>query len=116
MAYSTVQYTGNGTQTNFSVPFPYLYQSDVKVSVNGVVSTGVSFVSGNVIKITPAPPAGSAVLVSRQTSIAAQAVTFVDGSTIQAMDLNAQSQQDLYISQEAYDRAAANISLDTATG
>jgi microcystin-dependent protein len=116
MAFSLVQYTGDGSTTNFAVPFPYLNQSDVHVAVNGVLQTTVTWLNAGLVQVQPAPAAGTTVLLSRQTSYAAEAVTFVDGSTVQAADLNAQAKQDLFLAQEASDRAEQNITFDTATG
>ena len=36
MTYSSIQYTGNGSQQSFTFPFPYLQKADITVSINGV--------------------------------------------------------------------------------
>lgn len=61
-----VTYTGNGSTTDFVVPFSYLDSSHVMASVNGV-PTSFLFLDASTIRFIPAPAAASAVLVYRQT-------------------------------------------------
>ena len=37
MAITTKDHTGNGTVTDYSFPFPYIKQSDIKVTLDNVV-------------------------------------------------------------------------------
>ena len=39
MAFAIDTYTGNGSTTNFSVTFPYIEQSHIVVTVDGVTKT-----------------------------------------------------------------------------
>jgi hypothetical protein len=61
-----VTYTGNGSTTDFVVPFSYLDSSHVMASVNGV-PTSFLFLDASTIRFIPAPAAASVVLVYRQT-------------------------------------------------
>jgi hypothetical protein len=109
--YSTVSYTGNGVTTAFAVPFPYVAQADVHVQVNGVV-TAFTWPNSTTINISPAPGNGATVYLYRTTAIGTASVTFADGSTLRAADLNAEFTQVLYGIQEAWDQTTAAINAD----
>ncbi|GAH01809.1 unnamed protein product, partial [marine sediment metagenome] len=53
--YSYVNYTGNGELTNFSIPFPYLAKTHVKVFVQGILKTHnvhYTFLTASVIQFS----------------------------------------------------------------
>lgn len=103
MAYSYQYYNGDGSTTTFSVPFPYINQTDVSVTVGGIAAAFTWPNSGQVT-ITPAPPAGvNNILIKRSTQITSPLVTFVDGSFLRGSDLNTDTTQTLYLCQEASD-------------
>lgn len=95
-------YTGDGTTTDFAIPFDYLSENDVVVTVNGA-STTRTFVNPNLIRVSPAPASGALVLVQRVTDLTEPTVSFNDGSVITAPQLNAGFEQTLFAAQEAND-------------
>ena len=98
---------GNGSQTDFPFTFPYLKDTDIKVSVGGVVKTvtthytlhtptTIKFTSGNI------PPSGTNnVRIYRETADTALQATFYPGSAIRSGDLNDNFTQNLYVTQES---------------
>jgi hypothetical protein len=108
MAYSYVIYTGNGANTQFSVPFPYLRREHVFVSVNRV-SAAFTWVDGSTVQVTPAPASGARVEVRRTTPVDVPLVTIADGSTPVAADFNTNNLQQTYINQEQDDQIEDGI-------
>jgi len=115
--YSTATYTGNGTTTNFVVPFPYLYTEDVHVYLNNVaisvypvISTSnppspfeAHWYSSNIIRFTTAPAEGVKIKFQRITNRAEPEVEFRNSSILTEDDLNLIATQLLFVVQEAYD-------------
>ena len=109
--------TGNGSNPNFSFTFEYVNESDVYVSVDGVVKTlnthytfapntsSVTFLPAHI------PANGAAVRIFRDTSISTPSAEFFPGSAIRAQDLNANNDQVLFSAQERKER-----SLDATGG
>ena len=99
--------SGNGSQDSFPFTFPYLKDTDIKVSVGGVVKTvtthytlhtptTIKFTSGNI------PPSGTNnVRIYRETADTALQATFYPGSAIRSGDLNDNFTQNLYVTQES---------------
>lgn len=113
MAYSFVQYTGNGSNTIYTVPFNYISTSHVSVFVGGVLTTGYTYLTASSIQFTVAPPNGASILIKRVTPIEQPVVDYVDGSTLGETLLDATVSQNLYAVQEASDSAAGCIVLAT---
>jgi hypothetical protein len=103
-----VDYVGNGTTTDFPVPFTYLDVKDVDVTVGGSDAT-FSFLNPNTVRILPTPAAGVGVRLSRSTAIATPRVVFSNGSSTTAKQLNTSARQLLFALQEAIDRATSTI-------
>ena len=114
MAYSYIQYTGNGSTTNFAFSFPYLNTSDISVTVNGT-TTAFTLPTSNVVAISPAPPASAKVVVARNTTIDHRLVDFVDGSVLTEKDLDVATSQSFYLAQESWDKADIVLAEATAT-
>lgn len=110
MADSTKTFTGDGVTTNFSIDIEYLEQDDITVTVDEV-STSFTFVDSNTIQITPAPVNGAAGVIIRTTDTTRK-VDFQDASTITEALLDLNSNQLLYIAQEAIEKVANNMGLD----
>ena len=115
MAYSFVAYTGNGSTTQFSVPFGYIRREHVYVNVNQV-SQSYTWVNANTVQLATAPAAGANVEVRRSTPAATPLVDFVDGSTPVAADFDTSNLQHLYLEQELLDNQQQTVSTDPATG
>ena len=113
MATTQNTYTGNGSLTEYSFTFPYLEESDVKVSLDGVdqLTTAYSFANATTISFVTAPANGVAIRIYRETAQEAPPATFFAGSAIRASDLNDNFLQQLYVAQET-----ANIAADLTAG
>ena len=94
-------YTGNGSTTDYSFTFPYLDDSDIKVSIGGSITTAYSLLNATTVRFDSAPANSSAIRIYRSTSYDSPKATFYPGSAIRANDLNDNSLQNLYVTQEA---------------
>jgi hypothetical protein len=110
VAYSYIQYAGNGAQTDFSFAFPYFNASDISVFVTGV-SVPFTWMTSSTLKITTAPPAGAVIMIKRTTPKDTTPVNFVDGSVLLEADLDTLAMFSLYAAQEAID--TANLAIVT---
>jgi hypothetical protein len=104
MAVTQNTYTGNGSTVLYSFTFPYLNTSDIKVSLDGTVTTAYTLANATTVQFTSAPANGVAIRIYRETDDAALEATFFPGSAIRAQDLNSDFNQSLYIAQETRDR------------
>ena len=125
MAFSYASYAGNGSNKNFSVPFPYLLKAHVKVYtgfniLDGtytsllVEGTDYTWTSGTQVQTTVAPANGVTLTVLRDTPDSSQLVPWTDGSNLVSNDLNTADLQNLYVVQEQQDRNDAGISQSLA--
>jgi hypothetical protein len=105
MAYSYIEYTGDGSTTNFSIPFEYLEQSDITVLVDGVADESYTFVNPGVIATSSAPSQDATVRIERHSNLETRAVDFSSGSVLTEEDLDTSNQQLFNIAQETHDRA-----------
>lgn len=112
MAFSFEQFVGNGSLTNFSFTFPYISQSHVTVAV-ATVNTAFTWVNATTIQLAVAPASGAAVEVRRTTPKTTALVNFVDAAVLTEADLDTNTQQLLYITQEAFDTAATALLLSS---
>ena len=113
-AASFTNLTGNGSAGPFNISFSYLAESEVDVTVGGVLKTitthytfnsptQITFTSGN------EPGNGVAIKFQRDTDISAKKIDFQDGSVLTETDLDTQSDQILFGLQEFVDI----VNLDT---
>ena len=110
MAYARVTYTGDGAATTFSVTFPFINRTHVVVSVDGVAQTLTThyvWLNDGSIQFVTAPPSSQAVLFRRYTTIATRLVDFQDAAILTEADLDLDSTQHLYLSQERADEQEA---------
>ena len=102
-------HNGNGSTATFAISFSFLENSEVDVTVGGVLKTlgthynisgsSVTFTSGNI------PPSGTAnIKFQRDTDISAKKVDFADGSFLTETDLDNNSDQVLFAQQEIIDK------------
>tara|TARA_B100000123_G_scaffold180343_1_gene134185 strand:+ start:768 stop:3539 length:2772 start_codon:yes stop_codon:yes gene_type:complete len=98
-------HNGNGSTATFAITFSFLENSEVDVTVDGVLKTlgthynissaAVTFTSGNI------PPSGTNnIKFQRDTDISAKKVDFSDGSVLTETDLDNNSDQILFAQQE----------------
>ena len=102
MAYSFALYTGNGSTTQFSVPFGYISQEHVLATVAGSPVT-FTWINNSLIQMDATPANGAAVRVYRQTPLTEPLVDFTNGSTWVAADLDTNARQSIYTQQELDD-------------
>ena len=118
MANSFVRYTGNGSTTAYAVPFSYRLTTDVTVTINGVtknINSDYTYNSaGTQITFTSAPAANGAIEIRRTTSQTSRLTDYASGSVLTEDDLDTDSTQGFFMSQEAIDDAGDKISLDNA--
>ena len=112
MASTIAIYTGDGTTTDFTVPFDYLAKKFVKVSVGltvleggdyGDTSKGFYFIDKTTVRLRTPPQAGAEVTVRRYTSATDRVVSFKDASILKATDLDTSSIQTIHIAEEGRD-------------
>jgi len=119
MATTSNSYTGNGSTVLFSFTFPYLDTTDIKVSLNGVVTTAYSLANATTVQFNAAPANGVAIKIYRVTSSDQTEAEFYPGSAIRSTDLNRNFLQTLYVSQETVSTvdsctSSVNAALNTA--
>lgn len=112
MASTIAIYTGDGTTTDFTVPFDYLAKKFVKVSVGlteleggdyGDTSKGYYFLDKTTVRLKTAPQVGAEVTIRRYTSATDRIVSFKDASILKAKDLDTSSIQTIHIAEEGRD-------------
>jgi len=108
-AASFTNHTGNGTAGPFNISFSYLAESEVDVTVGGVlktITTHYTFTSATQITFTSGnePGNGVAIKFQRDTDISAKKVDFADGSVLTETDLDTQNDQVLFAQQEILDK------------
>ena len=109
MAVTQNTYTGNGSTTNYPFTFPYLETTDIKVSLNGTVTTTYTLANATTIQFNTAPANGAAIRIYRVTDDAALAAQFYPGSAIRSQDLNDNFTQGLYVTQETSNYAVQDV-------
>ena len=115
MANSFVRYTGNGNTTQYAVSFSYRDQADISVTIDGVATTAFTFNgAGTQITFNSAPANLSSIEIRRTTSQTSRLVDYAAGSVLTENDLDTDSNQGFFMSQEAIDDANDRIKLDNA--
>lgn len=103
MAITENRYTGDGTTTTFPFVFPYIDETDIKVTKDDVLvpTNEYSLANATTILFGAAPAIGEAIRIYRDTDDSANKATFFAGSAVRSQDLNDNFLQALYLSQEA---------------
>ena len=101
MAITENRYTGDGTTTSYSFVFPYIDETDIKVTLDDVLTTAYSLANATTVQFTVAPALDVAIRIYRDTDDSANKATFFAGSAVRSQDLNDNFLQALYLSQEA---------------
>jgi len=115
MANSFVRYTGNGSTAAYAIPFSYRSADDLSATVNGVNVTAYTLdAAGTTLTFDTAPADQAAIEIRRTTSQSTKLVDYVSGSVLTENDLDTDSDQAFYMSQEAIDKAGDVITLDNA--
>lgn len=112
MASTITNYQGNGSTTDFSVPFDYLAKKFVKVTVDsreklggdyGDTTKDYFFVDKTTIRFNTAPASGTEIIIRRYTSATDRIVSFKDASVLKAKDLDVSTIQTIHIAEEGRD-------------
>ena len=117
---TTQTHNGTGSLANFAISFSFLADSEVDVTVGGVLKTlgthytitgsTLTFTSGNI------PPSGTGnIRFVRNTNISNKKVDFTDGSVLTETDLDNNSDQLLFSVQELVDSGAGDSPVTTST-
>ncbi len=109
-AASSTNHTGNGSTNAFAISFSFLANSEIDVTVAGVLKTITTHytISGSTVTFTSGntPANGAAIKFQRNTDISAKKVDFSDGSVLTEADLDANSDQIIFAQQEITDKLA----------
>jgi len=100
MATTKNTYTGNNSTTDYSFTFPYLKQTDIKVTLDNVATTAYTFHDATTVRFNSAPATDAAIAIYRSTDDSNLVATFYPGSAIRSSDLNDNYTQNLYSTQE----------------
>lgn len=112
MASTIANYQGNGSTTDFNVPFDYLAKKFVKITVDsreklggdyGDTTKDYFFVDKTTIRFNTAPASGTEIIIRRYTSTTDRIVSFKDASVLKAKDLDASAIQTIHIAEEGRD-------------
>ena len=105
-------YTGDGTTTDFTVPFDYLAKKFVRVSLGsrvlqggdyGDTSKDYYFLDKTKVRLKVPPQEGEVLTIRRYTSATDRVVSFKDASVLKATDLDVSSVQTIHIAEESRD-------------
>ena len=114
MANTIIIYQGDGSTTDFAVPFDYLRKSFVKVLLNSVtelkggsatdISADYYFVDATTIRLRKiVPTTAQTITIRRYTSVKERVASFRDGSVLYAKDLDTSQVQAFHVAEEARD-------------
>ena len=122
MASTIIIYEGDGTKTDFTVPFDYLKRSFVTVRLGtGTTLTGGDygdtgsdyyFLDKTTIRLKVAPASGESLTIRRYTSATERVVTFKDASILKATDLDTSQVQAFHIAEEGRDILEDSLSVN----
>lgn len=122
MASTIIIYEGDGTRTDFTVPFDYLKKSFVIVRLGtGTTLTGGDygdtgsdyyFLDKTTIRLKVAPASGESLTIRRHTSATERVVTFKDASILKATDLDTSQVQAFHIAEEGRDILEDSLSVN----
>lgn len=122
MASTIIIYEGDGTKTDFTVPFDYLKKSFVTVRLGtgtpltggdyGDTGSDYYFLDKTTIRLKVAPLSGESLTIRRYTSATERVVTFKDASILKATDLDTSQVQAFHIAEEGRDILEDSLSVN----
>ena len=122
MASTIIIYEGDGTRTDFTVPFDYLKKSFVTVRLGpgttltggdyGDIGSDYYFLDKTTIRLKVAPASGESLTIRRYTSATERVVTFKDASILKATDLDTSQLQAFHIAEEGRDNLEDSLSVN----
>ena len=115
MANSFVRFTQTGSTTTYPLGFEYRSQADISVTLNGTPTTAFTYnAAGTEIIFNTAPAVGTSIQITRATSQDSKLVDYAEGSVLTEGDLDTDSQQAFFMSQESIDKANDVIGVDAS--
>ncbi len=114
MARAKDVYTADGSTQSFAVTFPFISRSHVSVTVNGASATFTWVNDGQITVTSPTVANTDKVIIQRASSDTIRLVDYVDGSNLTESDLDLDSKQAFYMSQEALDERDNHLAMDTS--
>ena len=122
MASTIFIYEGDGTRTDFTIPFDYLKKSFVIVRLGaattltggdyGDTGSDYYFLDKTTIRLKVAPASGESLTIRRHTSATERVVTFKDASILKATDLDTSQVQAFHIAEEGRDILEDSLSVN----
>jgi hypothetical protein len=107
--YSWQAYPGDGTTKPFSFTKPYISQTHVIVTLDGVVTTAYTWTTATQITFDAAPGAGVLIKFARSTSPGTILVDFVNASSLDESVLDMAYLHNFYMAQEALDNLGNSV-------
>jgi len=104
MAHTEKTFTATPGQTQETFTFLYIDEADIKVSIDGALTTAYSLPNATTILFDSALAGGEQVRIYRETDIDSLKSTFFAGSSIRAKDLNDNFEQNNFKIQELTER------------
>lgn len=114
MARAKDVYTADGSTQSFAVTFPFISRSHVTTTVNGASATFTWVNDGQITVTSPTVANTDKVIIQRASSDTIRLVDYVDGSNLTESDLDLDSKQAFYMSQEALDERDNHLAMDTS--
>ena len=113
------KFNGTGSQTVFPFTIEYLTTSDLQVFVGNVLQTETTdySIQDSTLTFVTAPASGTGnVTITRSTGVDAAQRVYAAGSSIRAVDLNANQDQVLFALQERHNKVDAQVSSTAPQG
>ena len=104
-------YTGNNSTTDYSFTFPYLLETDIKVTLDTITTTAYTLPNSTTIRFNSAPATGVDIHIYRDTNVDTAKAVFAAGSSVRAADLNDNQDQVLYALQEEQSGQITNSNI-----
>jgi hypothetical protein len=119
MAFARDVYTASASQTDFTITFAYIDSAHVEVYKDGVLQTSgagndYTIVSSTIVRFNSGLAGGETVVLQRATSQTVRLVDYATASTLTEEDLDNDSLQAFYMSQESIDIAEQAMGKTTA--
>jgi len=125
MALANVIYPADGILEDYLITFGYLSQDNVEVYVDNVLTSdgsslySATFQDATTVRVTAISggtpvPAGSSVVLQRNTPTNSASVVFADGAVVRATALNKNTNQMLFIAQEVKDESSSRLATNNS--
>lgn len=112
-SYRSLRFVADGTTTTYPIPFSYLSPDDITVTINGEPTGDYWLPSQGQLTFNSPPPKGKVVVIARSTPTT-RLVDFTNTSMLNERILDLDSNQLMYLVQEALDsvKSLLGLSLD----